>query len=155
MSDALNAAFEVNRPRSQSEWRILLEDLAASLSRLLQREVLVVELRAQNDDATIASWGAAADIRVVLAPVPRLEAFGTIMVTVNVGEIAMISADLLLFAEGVRLHSPGSGSLYHLGFSADRGWIPAGWQLDDSGEWETCSLLPHRPRRDDPFSGAG
>ncbi|MBL8741983.1 MAG: hypothetical protein JNK04_12840 [Myxococcales bacterium] len=147
MSDALNAAFDVTRPRSQSEWRVLLADLAGSLSRLLQREVLVVEFRAENDDATFASWGAAADVRVVLARVPRLEAFGTIMVTVNVGEIVMISADLLLFVDGVRLHSPRSGDLYHFGFSADREWTPAGWQLDAAGEWETSSLLPHRPAR--------
>lgn len=54
----------------------------------------------------------------------------------------MISADLLLFADGVRIRGPADGDLFHFAFTADRGWTSAGWQHDDNGEWESYSTLP-------------
>lgn len=146
MSEAFGLAIDVNSVRSAAQWRALLESLTASLSRRLQHEIVIVALHADDDQPGHASWGASADIRITLSRLPLLEASGTIAVTVNAGEVAMISADLLLFADGARIRGPAGADLFHLAFAADQGWSPVGWQLDHTGEWGAASTLPpHSP----------
>jgi hypothetical protein len=118
-----------------------LAGLAARTGGLLQRDVVVTGFHADDDDRTHASWGATAYVRIVLSSLPLLEASGGIMVTVNVREAAAISADLLLFAAGVRIRGPGDCDLFHLAFTSDSGWASCGWMPDDAGEWESSTTL--------------
>jgi hypothetical protein len=146
MADALESVFDVNRRRSEAEWRVVLEALAGALSGLLQRDVVIAGVSAEDDNDGYASWGATAYIRILLSRLPLLEWSGTISVTVNVGEIVMISSDLLLFADGIRIRGPAGGDLFHLAFTEDQAWVSRGWMPDENGEWEAeTTLSPQAP----------
>jgi hypothetical protein len=59
-----------------------------------------------------------------------------VCVTVNFGEAAWASSDLLLFSAGQRVRGPEGADLAHLSFDGI-GWITHGWVADDHEEWES------------------
>lgn len=149
MNPALSSAFEVNQPRTESDWHLLLLALVDALSTTLERTVHVTGFHAADDNPAYACWAGTAYLRICLSPLPLLELCGAVMVTVNVGENAAISTDLLLFSNGIRVRGPAGEDLFHLGFTEDLLWVPRGWMFDDTGEWEGASTLePTEPSSD-------
>jgi hypothetical protein len=136
--------------RTEAEWRHLLSELVKSLSahtgiRLVPTSWFV------DDQPGYASAGGCADVRGVVNAALRLEACGVVCVSVNFGEPAWASADILLFSGGRRVVGPGGLVLVSLVFRLD-GWSSQGWVADEYGEWESHSTDARWGR---PELGAG
>jgi hypothetical protein len=142
METDLDTVFDTNRVRSAAKWRDLLAALSNALGRLLERHVMHVQLRVEEDDLAVACHPGALDFRVLPAPMPLLEACGTIAVTVDAGERVGVSAHLLLFVEGSRVRGPRNADVFQLEFTKAEGWVPTGWRRDVHGEWESETALP-------------
>src|SRR5262249_6513689 len=76
------------------------------------------------------------NVRGAINPALRLDACGVVCVTVNFGEAAWASCDLLLFSGGRRVHGPDGLAFVFLPFR-EAGWSSRGWVVDDTGEWES------------------
>jgi hypothetical protein len=144
MTDVLDSAFRnLDRPRSEAEWRELMTALARSLAGFMQREPLDLFIRAEDDKPGAEQWYASAYFRVLLAPVPRFEAQILLWMTVDVGSFASISGTVLMFADGKRIHGPGGKPLFH--FQGGDEWEAQGWIIDEHGEYESAEELPPLP----------
>jgi hypothetical protein len=122
--------------RSEGEWRRLLGALTESLSRFSKIRFGPTRWIVKDDQPGFASACNCVDVRGVVNPALRLDACGSVGVTVNFGEMAWASCVLLLFADGRRVRPVSGGDYLHLTFSED-GWSNCKWIGDDTGEWES------------------
>jgi hypothetical protein len=122
--------------RSEAEWRRLLGALIESLSRFTSIRFEPIWWIVQDDQAGYASACNCVDVRGAVNPALRLDACGSVGVTVNFGEIAWASCVLLLFSDGRRLRPVSGGDYLFLTFS-EVGWSSCKWVGDDTGEWES------------------
>ncbi len=73
------------------------------------------------------------DLRGVVNPSLGVAACGTLCATVNFGEAAWVSCDLLFFADGKRLVGPKEHDLAVARFD-DSGWSRLYWTVDENFE---------------------
>jgi len=122
--------------RSEAEWRLLLGGLVESLSAFTGVRFEPTSWFVGDDRPDYACATNRVDIRGSVNPTLRLDACGVVCVTVNFGEAAWASCDLLLFVSGRRVRGPG-GPDFVLLLCSEAGWLSRGWMLDDTGEWES------------------
>ena len=122
--------------RSEAEWRQLLSGLVASLSAFTGIRFEPTSWFVGDDRPGHACASNCVNVRGVVNPALRLDACGVICVTVNFGEAAWASCDLLLFAAGRRVRGPGGLDIAFLPYS-ENGWVSRGWVVDENGEWES------------------
>ena len=106
--------------------------LSASTGVELQPTSWVVE----DDQPGFACACNCVNVRGSVDAALQLGACGVVCVTVNFGEAAWASSDLLLFAAGQRVRGPDGADFVHLSYS-DGGWVNHGWVTDDHEEWES------------------
>src|SRR6187455_3122752 len=82
-----------------------------------------------------AHSGGCVDIRGPVSPALRLEACGVVCISVNHGEAAWASADVLLFSGRRRVLGPDDREVVHFRYTSD-GWSDVGWVNGECGEWE-------------------
>jgi hypothetical protein len=120
--------------RTEAEWRELLTGLIVSLSQFTSIEFRPTSWYTSDDIPGYSSSSNCVNIRGVVNPALRLDACGVVCISVNFGESAWASADLLLFSGGQRVVGPGELMLLvyeqHL-------WMSRGWVGDAYGEWES------------------
>lgn len=121
-------------PRSEAEWRLLLVGLVESLSAFTGIRFEATSWFVRDDTAGHASASNCVDVRGVVNAALRLTACGVVCVTVNFGEAAWASCDLLLFADGRRVPGPDGRTFLFLSYG-EAGWSNQGWVGDDTGEW--------------------
>jgi hypothetical protein len=121
--------------RTEAEWRELLGGLVTSLSRFCGIEFTPTSWYTGDDKPGYASSCNCVNVRGVVNAALRLEACGVVCISVNFGEAAWASADVLLFSGGERVLGP-RGSLVLLVYEPT-GWVSRGWVIDDYGEWES------------------
>jgi hypothetical protein len=120
--------------RAEAEWRRLLGGLIESLSEYTGIRFAPTSWFV-NDQPGHASAGGCVDVRGSVNPSLQLEACGVVCISVNFGEAAWVSADLLLFSDGRRLLGPNGLGLVSLAYRPE-GWLSRGWVADEYGEWE-------------------
>lgn len=125
-------------PRSEAEWRRLLGGLVESLSAFTGIRLEPTSWVVEDDVPGYACACNCVNVRGVVNPVLRLDACGVLCITVNFGEAAWASCDLLLFAEGKRVRGPDQMDFVYLPYR-ESGWSCQGWMVDDTGEWESHS----------------
>jgi hypothetical protein len=143
MADVLDTAFDLDRPRSEAEWRELMTALARSLAVFMQREPRDLVIDATDDKPDAGAWSAFAHLRVLLSPAPLLEGQIIVGITVNVRKRAWITATVLMYADGKRIRGPGGKELFWLQFFGE--WLAQGWTSDEFGEYESAEELPPLP----------
>jgi hypothetical protein len=119
--------------RTEAEWRELLTSLVVSLSQFTGIEFRPTSWYTSDDIPGHASSSNCVNIRGVVNQVLRLDACGVVCISVNFGESAWSSADLLLFSNGQRVVGPGKLMLL---VYEQHGWASRGWVGDVYGEWE-------------------
>jgi hypothetical protein len=122
--------------RSAADWRRLLIQLVESLSVFTKIRFEPTSWFVRDDLPGYASSCNCVDVRGVVNPVFRLDACGVVCITVNFGEAAWASCDLLLIANGQRVCGPDAAGYLFLSYSKD-GWLSPTWMCDDTGEWES------------------
>ena len=122
--------------RGEAEWRRLLGGLVESLSAFAGVRFEPTSWFVGDDQPGHASTCNCVNVRGLVNIALRLEACGVVCVTVNFGEAAWASCDLLLFADGWRARGPSGLDFVLLAYS-EAGWSSRGWVLDDTGEWES------------------
>jgi len=122
--------------RSVRQWQELLGGLVASLSACIGIDLTPTSWVVRDDEPDHACACNCVNVRGVVHAALRLEVCGAVCVTVNFGEAAWASCDLLLFAAGQRARGPGGLDIVFLQFSA-AGWAGEGWVVDENGEWES------------------
>jgi hypothetical protein len=124
------------RLRSEHEWRRLLGGLVESLSASTGIRFEPTSWFVRDDPPGHASVCNCVDVRSVVNVALGLDACGVVCVTVNFGEAAWVTCDLLLFAGGNRVRGP-DGLDYAFCSCSEDGWSSPRWVLDDTGEWES------------------
>lgn len=122
--------------RSEAEWRRLLSDLIASLSAFSGIQFEPTSWFVRDDQPGYASACNCVDVRGVVSPVFRLDACGVVCVTINFGEAAWVTCNLLLFSCGSRVRVSEGGDLMVLPYT-NAGWSDPEWAPDLTGEWES------------------
>jgi hypothetical protein len=131
----VEAVFDPNPGcRSEAEWRRMLGGLVESLSthtgiRFAPTSWFI------EDHPGHASAGGCVDIRGPASLALRLVACGVVCISVNHGEAAWASADILLFSGGQRVLGPEAGEVVRFQ-STPSGWVDHGWVFGECGEWE-------------------
>ncbi len=125
--------------RSEAQWRQLLGGLVESLSAFTCITFEPTSWSVQGDQPGFASACNAVNVRGEVSSTLRLEACGVVCVTVNFGEVAWASCNLLLFTAGQRVRGPEGLDLVFLSFGP-LGWVGKGWVVDDTGEWESHTM---------------
>jgi hypothetical protein len=121
--------------RTAVQWRQLLSGLVESLSTFTCVELRPTSWVVSDDRTGYASACNCVNVRGTVNSALRLDACGTVCVTVNFGEEVWASCDLLLFAAGQRVRGPAGLDIVFLSFGTD-GWDSKGWVMDENGEWE-------------------
>lgn len=121
-----------NRP--EAEWRRMLGGLVDSLSahtgiRFAPTSWFI------EDHPGHASAGGCVDIHGSISAALRLEACGVVCISVNHGEAAWASADILVFSDGRRVLGSDSREVVQFQYTPD-GWSDIGWVNGECGEWE-------------------
>lgn len=124
--------------RSEAEWREILAGLVESLSAFTGVRLAATSWLVEGDWPGHASACNCVNVRGTLHPALRLDVCGAVCVTVNFGEAAWASCDLLLFAGGRRVRGREGADIHFLSY-VDTGWTSHGWVADDNGEWESHS----------------
>jgi hypothetical protein len=119
--------------RTADEWRALLGDLIDSLSVHLGRLCRPTSWFVHDDRPGYTNACNCVDFRAIINEALALEACGVVGVTVNFGEAAWASCDLLVFASGRRVKGPEGMDLVAVTYD-DAGWS-GGWVVDSNGEW--------------------
>lgn len=120
--------------RPEAEWRRTLGALVESLSvhtgiRFAPTSWFI------EDHPGYASACGCVDVRGAVSPALRLEACGVVCISVNHGEAAWASADVLLFSGGRRVLGPDSREVVRFRYTP-HGWVDDGWVIGECGEWE-------------------
>jgi hypothetical protein len=132
----MHSLLEASPPlRTADEWRRLLSDLVTSLSSFLGLRFQPTSWFVHDDVPGHASCCNCVDVWGALSEGLSVQVGGVICVTVNFGEAAWGTCDLLLFAGGRRLCGPEGADLIRLSYN-QRGWVIHGWCADDYGEWQ-------------------
>jgi hypothetical protein len=122
--------------RSEAEWRQLLGGLVKSLSAFTGIAFEPTSWFVSDDRPGHACASNCVDVRGVVNPALRLDACGVVCVTVNFGEAAWASCDLLLFVAGRRVRGPAGLDFVFLPYT-EAGWSSKGRVVDATGEWES------------------
>ncbi|MDI1431767.1 hypothetical protein [Polyangium sorediatum] len=126
------------RLRSEAEWRALLGGLVESLSAFTGLRFEPTSWFVSDDQPGHACASNCVNVCGVVSPALRLEVCGVVCVTVNFGESARASCDLLLFVDGQRIRGPGALDFVFLPYG-EAGWSSRGWVQDETGEWEATT----------------
>lgn len=121
--------------RTEVEWRALLGGLVTSLSHFSGIEFAPTSWYTGDDKPGHASSCNCVNIRGVVNAALRLEACGVACISVNHGEAAWASADILLFSGGRRVLGPDGSDIVHFRYQPG-GWYGLGWVNGERGEWE-------------------
>lgn len=124
------------RLRSAAEWRQILSELVDALSSRTGIDLQPTSWRVEDDRPGFASASSSVDVRGTINPALRLDACGVVCVTVNFGEAAWVSCDLLFFYAGRRVRGPEGGDFVYVPYS-EVGWGDGRWMVDENGEWES------------------
>lgn len=131
----MQAVFDPNPGhRPDSVWRQLLAELVESLSEYTGIRFTPTSWFVE-DQPGAASASGCVDIRGCVSPALRLEACGVVCISVNFGEAARASADVLLYSGGRRVLGPDRKEIASLVYRPD-GWVSRGWVNGECGEWE-------------------
>jgi hypothetical protein len=131
----VQSVFDLNPGhRTEAEWRRLLGALVESLSTYTGIRFAPTSWFIE-DHPGHASASGCVDVRGVISPVLRLEACGVVCISVNHGEAAWASADVLLYSGGRRVVGPDGREVVHFRYTPD-GWSGLGWVKGECGEWE-------------------
>ena len=122
-------------PRTEAEWRGLLGGLVASLSAFAGVEFAVTSWFVGDDRPDAAMASNCVRVRGVVNAALGIEACAVVCVTVNFGEAAWASADVLLFSGGRRVPGPGGADAPLLLEYGPAGWVSRGWVAGELGEW--------------------
>lgn len=137
MTDEKRALLDPNPGhRSTTEWQQELTDLVDALSAFTGIGFRPTSWVVEDDRPGFACACNCVDVRGAVNAALQLEVCGVICVTVNFGEEAWASSDLLLFAAGRRVRGPGGTDLLHFSYTSE-GWVCRGWMIDDNSEWES------------------
>jgi len=127
--------FDPNpRHRPEAEWRRLLVGLVESLSAHTGITFAPTSWFIEDHPGD-ASAGGCVDVRGCVSTTFRLEACGVVCISVNHGEAAWASADVLLYSGGRRVFGPDGSEIVHFRYNPD-GWADLGWTNGECGEWE-------------------
>ncbi|APR81065.1 Hypothetical protein A7982_06412 [Minicystis rosea] len=122
--------------RSAVEWQqalgVLIDALSTSTGIAFQPTSWLVE----DDQPGFSCACNCVNLRGTINPALQLDACGVLCVTINFGEAAWASCDLLLFAAGRRVRGPDGADIIHFSYR-DVGWVDNGWIADDNQEWES------------------
>lgn len=122
--------------RSSSQWQHELGDLVSALSASTGIEYRPTSWVVEDDRPGFACACNCVNVRGSVNTALELDVCGVVFITVNFGEEAWASSDLLLFAAGRRVRGPGGTDLVHFSYTSE-GWVSKGWMTDDNGEWES------------------
>ncbi len=122
--------------RTEADWRELLAGLVGSLSQFTGVRFAPTSWYTGDDQPGHRMSSNCVNARGGVNPALRLEACGVVCITINFGEAAWASADVLLFASGRRVLGPGGLGLVSLVYHP-AGWVSQGWVADEYGEWES------------------
>ena len=131
----MEAVFDKNPGcRPDAEWRRMLGGLVESLSahtgiRFTPTSWFI------EDYPGHASAGGCVDVRGAVSPSLRLEACGVLCISVNHGEAARASADILLFSGGRRVLGTDEREVVRFQYTP-HGWLDHGWVRGECSEWE-------------------
>jgi hypothetical protein len=125
--------------RPEAVWRRMLGGLVESLSAHTGIPFAPTSWFIE-DQPGHASAGGCVDVRGPVSPSLRLEACGVVCISVNHGEGAWASADILLFSNGRRVLGPDGREVVHFRYTPD-GWSDIGWVNGECGEWEDDQYL--------------
>lgn len=120
--------------RSEAEWRLVLIGMVDALSAFSGIKFEPTSWSVGDDRPGFASACNCVNVRGSVNSALRLDACGVVCVTVNFGEAAWASCDLLLFASGQRVRGPEQADLVYLSYG-DVGWVSKGWMVDENEEW--------------------
>ena len=136
--------------RTVAEWRRLLGELVGSLCTYTGIQFTPTSWFVE-DQTGYASANGCVDIRGEVSSALRLSACGVVSVSVNFGEAAWASCNLLLFSDGRRLLGPKRCELVSIAYTPE-GWSSQGWVGDVYGEWESYETDARwAARREDKF----
>lgn len=136
----MEAVFDKNPGcRPDAEWRrmlgVLVESLSAHIGIRFAPTSWFIE-----DHPGYAHSGGCVDIRGPVSPALRLEACGVLCISVNHGEAAWASADVLLFSVGRRVLGPDASEVVRFQYTRN-GWVDHGWVRGECSEWEVDTYL--------------
>ena len=132
----MQAAFDPNPGhRTETEWQCLLHRLVEELSAYAAVPFMPTS-NFVDDTPGHASASGCVDVRGTVSAALRLDVCGVVCVSVNFGEAAWASCNLLLFSGGRRVFGPDGLGLVSLAYTPE-GWSSRGWVADDYGEWES------------------
>jgi hypothetical protein len=131
----VEAVFDKNPGhRLEAEWLRMLGGLVESLTAHTGIQFTPTSWCIE-DHPGYASAGGCVDVRGPVSPALRLEACGVVCISVNHGEAAWASADILLFSDGQRVLGPDNREVVQFRYTPN-GWVNNGWVIGVCGEWE-------------------
>lgn len=149
----MEAVFDSNPGgRPEAEWRRLLGGLVESLSAHTGIAFSPTSWFIEGHPGHASAVGCV-DVRGAVSPALRLEACGVVCISVNHGEAAWATAEILLFSGGRRVLGPDGSEVVHFRYNPD-GWLNVGWVNGECGEWE-AGQYPTDARWQNSEPGAG
>ncbi len=134
--------------RSDLQWKEILDFLLTRLERFLGVKPELINFWYEDNEG-FASCSLCSRVSVTFSKALKLEAVGSVCMTVNKKKSVNISADILLFADGKRLGTAKSLEPYDdlvcLSFEPDSHnigiWKNKGFENDANNEWSNFLSL--------------
>lgn len=121
--------------RREADWRAILTELTASLSKFIGVALEPVSWYTGDDDPGCASSNCV-NVRGTVNQAFALDACGVVCISCNFGATPHASADLLLFSGGRRILGPGGADILFFNYHKS-GWTAGDWRFGECGEWDS------------------
>jgi hypothetical protein len=134
----MEAVFDKNPGnRADAEWRRMLTGLVELLAAHTGIRFALTSWFIEDHPGYANSCGCV-DIRGTVSPALRLEACGVVCISVNHGESAWATTDILLFSGGRRVLGPDKREVVRFDYTP-HGWTDHGWVYGEGSEWEVVT----------------